>query len=197
MVTTMANTTGNWADQYKDPRWQKKRLEIMERDGFKCRSCGSAEKTLNVHHAYYEKGAKVWEYPEETMITWCEDCHGSSHKTIKDIQVELLELSSCNLDLFYNLICMCGASAAVENLNDAYAPVSRHSPVPECVVENMEKHMVKNSEAFMVLFSTSNPEPLLEALTDANANYGFSDMKLMADAVILLAKTYGAGAEEL
>jgi len=40
---------------YKRPEWQKKRLEIMERDNFKCRSCGEDTKILNIHHRYYYK----------------------------------------------------------------------------------------------------------------------------------------------
>lgn len=42
-------------EMLKDPRWQKKRLEIMERDEFACRDCGDKESTLNVHHTYYEE----------------------------------------------------------------------------------------------------------------------------------------------
>ena len=81
----MEKSTGtgkSWADNYKDPRWQKKRLEIMERDEFKCRSCGSTDKTLNVHHAYYDKGKMPWEYDEEVLITWCEGCHKENHARI-------------------------------------------------------------------------------------------------------------------
>ncbi|MDZ4345946.1 MAG: hypothetical protein U1E51_26330 [Candidatus Binatia bacterium] len=64
-----------YAQQLRDPRWQKKRLEIMERDGFTCRHCESTKKTLNVHHTYYESGAAPWEYPEHALVTFCEDCH--------------------------------------------------------------------------------------------------------------------------
>lgn len=34
----------------------------MDRDFFRCCQCGSKEKTLNVHHQYYIKGRKPWEY---------------------------------------------------------------------------------------------------------------------------------------
>lgn len=62
-------------DQYKDPRWQKKRLKIMERDEFTCQSCYDTESTLNVHHKYYIFGKFPWEYPDELLITLCEGCH--------------------------------------------------------------------------------------------------------------------------
>ncbi len=71
--------------QYKDPRWQKKRLKIMERDNFKCTSCQTPDKTLNVHHCVtYRKNTKPWEYEDEELITLCEDCHKQLSQYIKD-----------------------------------------------------------------------------------------------------------------
>jgi len=75
---------------YRDSRWQKKRLEIMERDEWKCRSCGKGkddEILLNVHHSYYEKGKSPWEYGNHTLVTWCEKCHTRRHNMLKDIQL--------------------------------------------------------------------------------------------------------------
>ena len=69
-----------YTEKFKSPKWQKLRLEIMERDNFTCVACGDKDKTLNVHHGYYEKGKDPWEYPLETLWTVCERCH----KTIKD-----------------------------------------------------------------------------------------------------------------
>jgi len=64
-----------YAEKLRDPRWQKKRLEIMSRDRFTCRSCGDASKTLNVHHCYYTKGSMPWEYPDSALVTYCHRCH--------------------------------------------------------------------------------------------------------------------------
>lgn len=66
----------SYSEKLRDPRWQKMRLKIMERDKFKCQHCYSAEKTLNVHHAFYTKGAAPWEYEDSALLTLCEDCHG-------------------------------------------------------------------------------------------------------------------------
>lgn len=71
--------------KYKDPRWQKKRLEIMERDGFKCTCCHSDEKTLNVHHRWYEKDKDPWDYPNTCYDTLCEDCHD----LVKKVKVQI------------------------------------------------------------------------------------------------------------
>ena len=64
-----------YLNEYKDPRWQKKRLEILDRDGWKCRKCQSEEKTLHVHHWLYIKGREIWEYDDGLLTTLCEDCH--------------------------------------------------------------------------------------------------------------------------
>ena len=37
-----------YMDKLRDPRWQRKRLQVLERDGWKCRSCGSMGETLHV-----------------------------------------------------------------------------------------------------------------------------------------------------
>lgn len=65
----------NYAQKLKDPRWQRKRLEIMERDKFACQRCQSTENTLNVHHRTYRKGAEPWDYENENFVTLCEGCH--------------------------------------------------------------------------------------------------------------------------
>jgi hypothetical protein len=72
VFTPMAKT---YYEKLKDPRWQKKRLQIMDRDKFSCRYCGNSERTLNVHHLLYEKGANPWDYESNLLVTLCEKCH--------------------------------------------------------------------------------------------------------------------------
>ena len=67
-----------YADMLTDPRWQRKRLEIMQRDGWKCRKCGDGLRTLHVHHVQY-RGATPWDCPDEDMLTLCEACHEYAH----------------------------------------------------------------------------------------------------------------------
>lgn len=59
----------------KDPRWQRRRLEILEREDFACENCGSKDKTLHVHHKIYRKGAMPWDYADRDLMSLCEDCH--------------------------------------------------------------------------------------------------------------------------
>jgi len=64
-----------YSEKLRDPRWQKKRLEIMEAAQFQCEDCGSNDKTLHVHHCIYMKGCEPWEYSAAELICVCEDCH--------------------------------------------------------------------------------------------------------------------------
>lgn len=59
----------------QDPRWQKKRLEILNRDRFKCKGCGATDKQLHVHHNYYISKRDPWEYPDSALKTLCWACH--------------------------------------------------------------------------------------------------------------------------
>jgi len=62
-----------YSKQLKHPKWQKKRLKILERDNFTCVHCGDTETTLNVHHKKYT--GMAWDAPDENLETVCEDCH--------------------------------------------------------------------------------------------------------------------------
>lgn len=68
-----------YSEKLKDPRWQRKRLEVMERDGFECSQCGDSGTTLAVHHTYYITGRNPWEYPIWSLQTLCENCHKDNH----------------------------------------------------------------------------------------------------------------------
>lgn len=85
-----------WSAAFRDSRWQKKRLDVMNRDGWRCQSCGDYDgATLNVHHAFYEKNKAPWEYPDETLSTLCEACHTKLHAMSKKLMVGL---AKCNVN---------------------------------------------------------------------------------------------------
>lgn len=62
-------------DPYLDPRWQRLRLQVMERDGFACVRCSRDNVTLHVHHLRYVPGGTVWDSPVEDLVTLCDECH--------------------------------------------------------------------------------------------------------------------------
>jgi hypothetical protein len=81
----------SYSEKLKDPRWQKKRLEILERDNFACTICGDEKSTLHVHHTVYLSGHEPWEYNEWQLITLCEDCHQSEHSIGTDFEHILIQ----------------------------------------------------------------------------------------------------------
>lgn len=64
-----------YKDLLRDPRWQRKRLEIFQRDNFTCTACAATDKELHVHHGYYEYGLMPWEHPDASLHTVCFECH--------------------------------------------------------------------------------------------------------------------------
>jgi len=69
----------NYSSQLRDQRWQRRRLEILEKDRFTCQHCGNEDipDKLHVHHVYYERGLRPWEYPDKALISLCRECHES------------------------------------------------------------------------------------------------------------------------
>ena len=84
-----------YAEKLKDPRWQRKRLEIMQRDDFQCRVCGDERKTLHVHHIRYIKGREPWEYKDFYFVTLCEGCHRDEESDLKDKKPARAFTKSC------------------------------------------------------------------------------------------------------
>jgi 5-methylcytosine-specific restriction endonuclease McrA len=99
-----------YIDKLKDPRWQKKRLEIFQRDNFKCSWCKDSKNTLHVHHLKYQHGKEPWDYKDEYLVTLCSYCHEVETNYRKETECELLntlalkKFSQYDLDLLINYI---------------------------------------------------------------------------------------------
>lgn len=62
-----------YSEKLKNPKWQRKRLEILNRDNFTCCKCGDTETELHVHHLKYT--GEPYEAPNEDLETLCKHCH--------------------------------------------------------------------------------------------------------------------------
>lgn len=69
----------SYSEKLRDPRWQKKRLEVFSKNDFCCEMCGSSENTLHAHHKEYFKGREPWEYEANQLACICETCHKNEH----------------------------------------------------------------------------------------------------------------------
>lgn len=66
-------------ERLKDPRWQKRRLEMLAAAKWQCQKCGNPFETLHVHHKAYQRGRLPWEYTDAELIVICESCHTAAH----------------------------------------------------------------------------------------------------------------------
>ncbi|HEX6427984.1 MAG TPA: HNH endonuclease signature motif containing protein [Niastella sp.] len=66
-----------YKEKLLDPRWQRRRLDILNRADFKCEieGCWCSDETLHVHHLDYISGNEPWEYPDEYLMAVCASCH--------------------------------------------------------------------------------------------------------------------------
>lgn len=78
-----------YAEKLLDPRWQQKRLRILERDKWTCQLCQDKDTTLHIHHHFYLKDYEPWDYKDEDLITYCSHCHALvefAKTNFKDVQ---------------------------------------------------------------------------------------------------------------
>lgn len=78
-----------YQQKLKDPRWQKKRLEVLAESGWQCSSCGDQESTLHVHHLVYVKGREPWEYENYELVVLCESCHQRTHQIDAELKTAI------------------------------------------------------------------------------------------------------------
>lgn len=83
-----------YSEKLRDPRWQRKRLEIMKRDNFTCLDCKSTIKTLNVHHHRYRRDAQPWDYSPLELGTYCHECHEAREQELKNLATAVFCMAS-------------------------------------------------------------------------------------------------------
>ena len=107
-----------YSEKLKDPRWQKKRLEILERDKWMCKNCRSTDKTLHVHHRLYEKGVEPWETKNKYLVTLCDECHKITTKYYESFLDEHIKL----IRLYFNVNQLSVLTTSIERMLNDYMP---------------------------------------------------------------------------
>jgi hypothetical protein len=65
----------SYSEKLRDPRWQRRRLEVMNAADWRCEDCRCARdaKPLDVHHCAYL--GQPWEADDGLLMALCRDCH--------------------------------------------------------------------------------------------------------------------------
>lgn len=77
----------SYAQKLRDPRWQKRRLEILEAANWKCEDCGDGSLELQVHHTVYARGWQPWDYDARLLIAVCAVCHAARQQAEERIHM--------------------------------------------------------------------------------------------------------------
>lgn len=149
----------------EDPRWQKKRLEILARDNFTCQKCWSTTETLHVHHRYYISKREPWDYPAFAYQTLCKKCH-------KEIQ-ECAETASCRWEILLSTL---GGEELFETVE---AAVCEHGFLPSEVVSTIQYALPSNARDYKRIRAESS-------MADAFAGSSDEDMNRIAELVLKL-----------
>jgi len=67
----------------QDKKWKKKRKRIIAKLApCNCSVCDESifKRRFDVHHKYYKKNKKPWEYPIKAFLLLHSDCHKRLHK---------------------------------------------------------------------------------------------------------------------
>ena len=86
----------DYKEKLLDVRWQKRRLEILEKDHWSCRACATKSGSFHVHHLWYD-GSDPWDYPDEALVTLCSSCHKKAPGI--DWKRAFLDLNLCEAEL--------------------------------------------------------------------------------------------------
>lgn len=125
----------NYSQKLKDPRWQKKRLEILGRDDFECKICGDSKSTLHVHHRAYIWGNDPWDYMDDVFITLCESCHAMETEMMQE------SISTINQVLKLNFY-----SSDINDIAISLKSISDNSPYPSDVTSKAMLSLFSNRE---------------------------------------------------
>lgn len=77
---------------YKNKKWLKKRDEILKRDNYTCQMCFKQKRVMQVHHLRYIFGKKLWDYPDDWLVTLCEGCHRKETEDTRNLFARIYDM---------------------------------------------------------------------------------------------------------
>lgn len=67
----------SYSESLRDPKWQKRRLEILSAADWACEDCGRRDQAFEIHHNFYIRAFRYqpWRYERDLLMALCEGCH--------------------------------------------------------------------------------------------------------------------------
>lgn len=120
------------SSEYRDVRWQKLRLEVMQRDGWVCCMCKERknEELLHVHHKIYPKGP-VWDIDPYYLATLCEGCHEKVTQLKREVGSVLDD--PVLFEGFKNFYCLALTHLAVDGQGSSGGAFRKLSELADCI----------------------------------------------------------------
>ena len=87
----------SYSDELRNPLWQKRRLQVFERAGWRCEWCGTTQSQLHAHHKVYLSRHKPWEYPDILLECLCDQCHERAHEHKRQFELCVASRPSAEL----------------------------------------------------------------------------------------------------
>lgn len=112
----------SYFEKLKDPRWQKRRLDVFQSANFACEYCSDDTSPLHAHHLEYISLRNPWEYDDSQLICLCDGCHRRWHEARDVLNGVLAGLTEAGLDR------VMGYALAIASL--VVAPADSDAPVP-------------------------------------------------------------------
>lgn len=136
----------NYSKKLKDPRWQKKRLDIFLRDDWNCQNCGNKDETLHVHHKVYRR-SDPWDVPSSDLITLCESCHEVETFNRGDVEIRFLR----SLKKFGML------TSHLESLSEYFESINQYvDSLEDEKWSDREKELLKAAKACFICHTQDN-----------------------------------------
>lgn len=164
--------------QLKHPKWQRKRLEVLEAAGFSCVRCSDADSTLHVHHKRYVKGRMAWEYANAELAALCEACHGYEHEE-EESRKHLLSLLGYAGPLTASEFFAYGAGALFHHVRDDLELYSLVDAYRDGCPLQYWAGLFAHRFSSLLLSSCESPKTSMEAVADmAKPGSHFADQLL-------------------
>lgn len=75
----------NYQKELDTPEWKSFTGNIKKQVGY-CECCKRSNVGLEVHHIFYERDRKPWEYDKSEVVVLCRACHGQLHIHLKNFR---------------------------------------------------------------------------------------------------------------